>query len=244
MEDEHIILTEQYLAGKLDAQARKSFELRLQEDQALQEEYATQMAMRLGRHLELEKEIASIADQEISSFNRQKVINFRYYAVAAAATVLLLVLGTWWLFRPSNGQALFAEHFEPYPSTVGTLAADQAAYEAAFQAYEEGNYHAFLHQFQQLEGLTQMEEMEVAFFAGNAYLQVNKPDQAIPFLRKVAENQGSSYSFTAQYYLGLAYLAAEQPQEGLTQLRLVQLDQVNAEIRETTRLLIQELEVD
>lgn len=129
-----------------------------------------------------------------------------YYAIAAILLMGFLTIGLV-LNRQSRNVALFAEFYEPYPSTIPTFrdAVLENDLQLAMSLYEDKNYPAALNRLESLVA-TATEKAPIHFYIGQIMLLTNKPAIAILNFQKVLEEHNSKLSEPAEWYLGLAYL--------------------------------------
>lgn len=204
MNNQNIEQIEQYLDGTLSGKERQQMEERLGSDSDLK---AT-----LQWHLDLRQ--VAIAAEEVrliqmlknTSTKQAKIVRLPYKVYAlAAAILLLLIAGIWWLI-PQPDNDLFATHFQPYPNVTVPLERDELNDNLeirAFRAYEEADYPLAA---ARLDSLLQAEpKMEYRFYLAMAQLVNSDYISSIENLETVREMGDAAFGEYAMWYLGLAY---------------------------------------
>lgn len=208
---------ERYLAGEMDGPARSAFEQRLAAEPQLAEE--------LALHRDIE---GAFADPETMAFSAlvadvvggeaagesavPKKNTFRIWAVAAA--VLLLAVVGFFVFQggPASPESLFADNFTAYEAPANFRSEDpvlEAALQAAFTAYNNGNYADAQQRFGVLYAQSQADRT-VSFYYGLSALANDQASTAIAPLQELADQAPHSYRSQARWYLALAHLAENQ----------------------------------
>jgi anti-sigma factor RsiW len=128
-----------------------------------------------------------------------------------AATVVVGLGSAVLLSRPGPGEALFREHFEPYPSgepaVRGRASGDR---DSLLSLYEEGDYRGAL---ARLEARISQnpDEAEARFFAGVSRLALGQTREAIRDLEQVQRLGNKELAEPAAWYLALAHLRGSDP---------------------------------
>jgi tetratricopeptide (TPR) repeat protein len=133
---------------------------------------------------------------------------------AAAAIVLLLVAAVLFVsLRSSSPEKLFVAYYAPYSSIEQTKRGNNdnsTERQKAFEAYTAGRYEESIPLFQSL--LTKGQDESVLFYLGNAFLSVDRPQQAEnTFKTYLASYQ--EFEAEAEWYLSLSYLKQKKIQE-------------------------------
>jgi tetratricopeptide (TPR) repeat protein len=139
-----------------------------------------------------------------------------WIGLAAAAVIALVFLFRLVLTEPVNSQALFAQHFEPYPNVERVITRNQQNAESldmqAYANYELGRYQEAVLLFDQLIA-AEPENLSHRFYRALANLTLDQAASAIPELKKVAQSDTSRYASAANWFLALAYLQKERLEE-------------------------------
>ncbi len=144
----------------------------------------------------------------------------RLYAVAAAI-LLLIAAGSWWLsHQPATDyETLYAEAFTPYANELGsrTMGGEDSPASldeklaAASLAYDRRNYAAAATAFADyLAAAPAAAPKSAQLYYGISLLGANKAEEAIPVFEELANNN-ASYRDTARWYQALALIRSQQP---------------------------------
>lgn len=148
---------------------------------------------------------------------------FRQILSIAAAAILLLAAGYFIFFQEPTNVALFAQHFDYLPSAVKTEGGSRnlpdtydgtAGYRArAIQAYEAGNYQE-AKAFMEKQLSENERDSEIRLYLGIVLLGEGKAEPAISHLQAALDNLPQpAYERPATWYLALAYLQNNQPEQ-------------------------------
>ncbi|MEM7037285.1 MAG: tetratricopeptide repeat protein [Bacteroidota bacterium] len=223
-----------YLEGEMTPSEAADFERRLETDADLAGEYAVYARMFQGMKdgAEMEAERAEIAaaiaafeaeeeeeeeeEVEEGEANEEKEGNVRrlrpwHWLGAAAATVLLLAVGFLLLRTTYDG----AYYRDAYPGDFNGTGAyrDSASandMDAGRTAYAAQNYEAAISAFRQIRP-TSSTHAEAQLYIGSAYLRSGGPAQSVPYFNVLLKNP--EYREYARWYLALAFLHLDQPEE-------------------------------
>ncbi len=139
--------------------------------------------------------------------------NFWTYVIGG---VLLLGIGYVGLtyFGPSESERLALAYFQPYPDVLTTSAEARGDERLAelFQPYRFNDYAQAYDNLLPLAGTYP----SVHFYLGVCALGMDQPQRAAEWLEQVAP--GESFYPAADWYLALAYLAADRGREGKARL--------------------------
>ncbi len=217
---------DRYLRDEMDAEERQAFEDLLNEDESLKEEVDLQEDITAGidlfgseelkRQLQQSEESATVPltfSQERSKeqSDKAKAVRPLYFALATAASFILVIVAVWLLNPGGSSQDLYAAYYEPYPNVVNPVERSEGIpTDAAGQAmyyYEQGNYQQAIALF------TQQMPTDVAyqFYLGVSYLAVQQPTQAEETLQTLLSDSEGAFYEPALWYISLARLANNQP---------------------------------
>ena len=237
---------ENYINGRMTAEEQQRFEREMSRNPELQEE--VEMHRKLVSSIETESVRQMLEQIHEEHFAQEETpivpmrSRSRYFPLAIAASVALLILAGWWVFswQSSQPEALYAAYFSPdegLPTTLGYM--DNARFAEGMVSYKLGDYAEALDYWQPLLSADPANDT-LNYYAGLAYLASERPEQAITRLDKVVENETSGYYTDARWYLSLAYLKNEQADEARTYLR--QLAEEDVPYREESREILEKLE--
>ncbi len=181
MNEEIIILFDQYLAGELDTQAMESFNKRLAEDKQLKESFNLYQSMNdyLDDTNTHESALHTLKNIHLSETKAKKSTHYLWWVL------LLVLLGLtilYWVFKPnvkSQEEQFFAYYEEPtWPSTRS----DAKPLELAI--------HRFINEHAQL-GINQLRkdpnigQYDKNLWLAEMYLHEQKPDSCLLYLKQV-----------------------------------------------------------
>lgn len=194
---------EDYLEGKLLAEEKRAFELRIEAEPALKEEVAAQRRLKNALEVIKTKERLKQAYTEYEEATKVRSLNrpvWQTYAVAASVIGLMLGIiyfGTD-IFKPDS-EIAFNEFYQPEANARGECPQELPA----FSLYEEKQYEDAL-----AAAMTQKDDSThcVRYFVGINQLALAKLPQAIQSLQIAQTSPNPSIRRKAEWYLGLAYL--------------------------------------
>jgi hypothetical protein len=133
-----------------------------------------------------------------------------WYAIAAVLVLAAVsTVSYFYIVKPAPNEKLFAEYFEPYPSTRPEIrqpaTASGSALENALSAYDRDKSLATLRLFETVLDET-TDNLTAHFFVGNLYLLMKQPLPAIQSLQRVTDAGTNEFTGPAAWYLALAYL--------------------------------------
>ncbi|MTB53741.1 hypothetical protein [Lewinella sp. W8] len=149
----------------------------------------------------------------------------RWYA-AAAAILLLVVAGIWWINQPAtfDAETVFAETFTPYANDLSgrTMGGDEAdsltneALQAALLAYDRRDYPAAAAAFgvyrtalpDNSAPASAPNPSAISLYYGISLLGTDEAETAAEVLEPLTDD--ATYGLPAKWYLALAYLRAER----------------------------------
>ncbi|MFY9243848.1 MAG: hypothetical protein WAO74_12560 [Polaribacter sp.] len=130
----------------------------------------------------------------------------------AASIVAVISFSGYFVFgnQAVSNQELYAENFTPYRNIVVPIVRndfEKTTKIIAFAKYETKEYTEAISLFNQLETDKSVDKNTIHFYKANAYLQLNKPKEAIKSLLKISDN--SKWQEEVLWYLALASLKTE-----------------------------------
>ncbi|MEO9571050.1 MAG: hypothetical protein ABJH82_09810 [Polaribacter sp.] len=151
--------------------------------------------------------------QSVESTIKPKKTNWLIAASIAA------IIGLTSYFTLSNNsksnQELFAENFTPYRNIIVPIVRDKTTYTPKFEAfanYENGSYKKAITLFNKLTAKDSLDTNTLNFYKANAYLQIEKPKEAIKNLLKISDND-KKWQEERLWYLALASLKINAPKD-------------------------------
>lgn len=245
----------QYHSKSLTREELTAFESRLSEDQVFAEEvrihetmyqtiqqYGDQQLdadlLKMGQQL-----LAENAHQPGRQQSPNNIRSFRPWyvaAIAAAVTLLLIVLIPEMIRQPATPGDLYKTHFEPFaPRTVRGFA-PQLVWNEAVEAYKQEEYGQAIQKFQILiDDSTFIRKSEVWLFVGISYLAQDKPQEAMDALVQVSDTSG--HIDMANWYIAMTHLRLDQPDQARILLEDI-ADDNRHDRRAKAREILNELE--
>lgn len=228
MDEQTFEIMEKYVANKLAPAEKARFEQKMEQNPELKAE--VELHRKLMKSVETEgvrqmleqihqQQLAASATGSVADRQETPVVRFKparqRLALAAAATVALLLVAGWWAFslQQSRPEALYADYFAPangLPTTLGV--ADDPLFAEGMVSYKLGEYPEALAAWQPLLAQATANDT-LSYFAGVALLASQQPQKAESYLRQVARTGQSAYAGPARWYLGLALLLNGQQAE-------------------------------
>lgn len=195
---------ESYLLGAMSPDEQRQFEQEMLGDEALRAEVALQqenmLAVELGG---LRNTIQAIARGTMVD-EHATVTTWPGFMKYAAAAVLLLGVGLWWIARPSTNERLYAEHFSPDPGLpVPMSISNDPVFHDAMVAYKLGDYWEARAKWANLLPSRPASDT-LRYYMGSAALAAGDPAQAVPLLQSVAADSASAFNRKARWYLFLS----------------------------------------
>jgi tetratricopeptide (TPR) repeat protein len=160
----------------------------------------------------------------LSSSVRQspsRVWSARPYLALAATIVIVAGMTTTYLLRSTTEEALFQQHFEPYPSTqpvVRGAAADGASDPVIL--YESHDYRGALVGFEKTLR-ERPNDPAARFYAGLCQLALDRSTDAIRNLEETRRLGASELDAPAEWYVALAYLRSRNLDEAHSRLQRI-----------------------
>jgi len=211
-------LIEAYLDNQLSPEQADTLQKQVNTDPAFAEKVREVRSIMLGiREAALAQQLKdwhpSTEETPVIPISGSAPANNRKRQLAAACILLLVLSGAWLLFKPSKAEKIFAEFYKPDPGLATVMAlSEHYTFEKAMIDYKSGSYEKALIAWKEL--LVQHPDSDTLnFFIGNAYLAKGTADQAIPFLEKVTADPQSIFRADAAWYLCLALLKEDRPEE-------------------------------
>lgn len=178
----------------------------------------------------LREELDSVHDElvkegKIPQQEKARVISL-WPKVAAAAAVMLLAIGFWWMQEPAQGASIYAAHFEPLSTEVvsGAKGAEVNSRNGWVTAYDQRDYKSAS---EALNSCLSRQECPPFFniYLGISYLEQGMAEAAVETLVPLSVDRSLFIARRnlARYYLALAYV-----QQGDFVLAIDQLDAILA----------------
>jgi tetratricopeptide (TPR) repeat protein len=144
---------------------------------------------------------------------RKVIPLYRTYVYWAAASVLILIVGSVLLLRPTptDTLTLYEAYYKPYPdvfnpSVRGESGTTASTTQKASAAYRAGRYREALQLFRSVTGGDRLEQDNIRLYIGNCYLALGEVDAAAKTFLSI--DSDSHIASQAKWYLAMTYLKA------------------------------------
>jgi len=236
-----------FILKRLNAQDRSAFIDDLKEDAKLQEELKIREVMvnqvKTIGNLKLKDRILAIQSDIENKEEKKGIVRFIKPIIAAAAILLLLVIGYQWMnvTGAMSNQDLFAQNYQAYELPFGDRGngLDNAIHEAGAM-YQQQKYADAIPMFEQLAKEGKGDD-RTSLALGISYIELKKYEKAILILKQASAQSGFLYLDQAQWYMGLAHLQLGQIEESKTLLHAVK-DNPDARFKNEAKELLSNLE--
>ena len=235
-------LFEKYLIGDLNEEDRD----RLQQMSQADDEFSSELkdtkmmisALRVQQKEELKLKYTAMY-QAVKEQKKRPYSGKWYYGIAAA--VILVITSTLIInmFQTKDNSEVFASYFKPV--IVPTTARNDAINDdraKAINLYISEEYSTAAEQFQILME-SQQEDPLISLLLANSFLKLNKTDEAISLLEDLLTNKEVFYREYSHWYLSLAYIKIDKPEESKKLLLKIRMDDMI--FKEQANQLLKEL---
>ncbi len=202
-----------YLQDKLSSQRKQEIDKMIASDPEYAREFTEQKELvesmtmfyrgKLKQRLKEEDQAKRPAQGKSASIDKR-----RWWAMVASLA-LIAVSGYLLFFSDPSSQELFDEHYKPYYNVLSSGERSGEITEMdAMSLYERGRYQEAIIAFHE-EIKDPSSQTALVFYLGLSYLATDQPLKAIEKIEKVISGPATVLQEPAQWYLGLAYLKAE-----------------------------------
>ncbi|WP_178987700.1 tetratricopeptide repeat protein [Winogradskyella schleiferi] len=221
---EELEYIEKYLNGNLDPLDLKQFEQRLQTEAEFKSKVEDIKTVLTGIETQALKEQLDIFHEDIDNVSnppekedtKVHTLNWKRLLVAAA---LIITAGSFWFLGGNSNERLYANYFTPDPGLPTTMgSSDNYDFYEAMVNYKQGDYKTAIAKWETLQKAKPNNDT-LNYFIGVAYLANKNEEIAIPLLEGVAQNSEFALINDAHYYLGLAYLKADNVEKAKASLQ-------------------------
>lgn len=227
-----------YLQGKLSSADRVLMEERIKHEPELAAIVHEHRSVFLAIHSSEQKELKERFKQ-IEKAQKRKSL---YVKLSIAASVIVILgVGSMFLFKGSSGSELFAENFEAYPNVVAPITrgiSPVSGDNSYFVAYEKRNYSTAIKGFK--KSLKKSNDHTIRFYLGMAYLNDGKKDLALKELVKISSEKTGFYP-QSLWYSALLYIEKEDFKKGAELLQKLQALKTGYK-KEEAQVILEELD--
>ena len=144
-----------------------------------------------------------------SPSNKTAPVKFMHFRKIAVAAILVIALGSLWFLSDNANEKLYAKYFTPDPG-LPTMMSETKNFEFydAMVNYKQGEYTKAIEKWQPLLDNSPKSDT-LNYFMGMAQLANKQEEKAIKYFDVVTNLETSTFKNDAYYYLGLAYLKAD-----------------------------------
>ena len=212
MDEETLLLFDDYLQGALSPEAKKTFESRLKTEPALNDAFIIfrDVNQHLSHHLSEERAafkdtLKTVADQHLDTSvapkKPVKVIRFNPWKYAIAAAVIVLI-GLTFMF--SSGDPLYADYAFNESISLVERDGEGTAFAKAETAFNAKEYQEAITYFNAILASDDA-NAEVQYYKGIALVEVGKYDEADAIFSQLADGN-TLYKDKATWYGALSKL--------------------------------------
>ncbi|MBP6977600.1 MAG: tetratricopeptide repeat protein [Bacteroidales bacterium] len=235
-------LIEKYLNGEMDEAEIRDFLSGLKEDKVLAEEFRFDSELTAAIEdegmLEFRQMLMELIRDSKDKKGVVRTLLSRPYRIAAAASILLLLAATWFLFltlsHPSNDK-LFSNYYDSDQPLRMTRRSGTELVEA-LRNYQDKDFIQAIEQFNQILE-TDSRNSAVQFYASICYIETGQFDDAIRYLSDITSNTNSLYNKPAEWYLGLCYLKTGRTNEATEIFRKIASDPIHDFQKDAAKIL-------
>lgn len=215
---------ERYLNHTMDTDELTSFEKQLKENSVLRQQVDDTEILFSGiKKAVLKNKLDTIhsdlGQKKASEKVETKVFKLNFKALSIAASVLFLLGGFWFFNQQPNNEKLFNKYFEPDRGLATTMSGtDNYSFDDAMVDYKNTKYDLAIEKWEVLLK-SKPENDTLNYFIGVAQLANKNENQAIIHLNKVITDNQSEFTNDAYYYVGLAYLKADNTVAAIENLK-------------------------
>lgn len=222
----HTELLIQFLDGELQGESLADVKQSIENNADIREEFENLLlAQKATKSYGLKTRINSIHTDmmkeiktPVTSVSRRI---FQYSIRIAAVLTVLFALSFAYQYMTATSNKLFNENFRPYELQVTRGGSITSKLE---DLYEEGNLKGLIEQY----NLIKSPQAKDCFLAGNAMLSKHQPADAITAFTRMQQinksNNTHFYEDDVEYFLGLAYLANNEPAKALPLFEKIHAD--------------------
>lgn len=209
---------EDYADGSMDVAEMKKFEDTLAADKDLQFEY--KLSRDLDRILgdeELldfgQKCLAARAEQRMASARLVKVVQItrKYWYAIASLVVIAVIVTAALLIDPGSysSEKLFRMYYKS-GDAIGLSRSGNYTMAEALVAFSKDDFRNADLLFDEILA-NEPQNFAARYYAGISNIELKQFPKAIQMFEQIVSDQGNLYTEYAEWYLGLSYLAGEQP---------------------------------
>lgn len=229
-------LKDSYFEGNLTPKEKMLFDKLMETDESFANAVAFEEKTRVAITLESRKQLKEKL-RKLEAKPQQRTS--RSWLYIAASAIVLLGVSLFFIDQTPSNDKLFATYFEPYPNTESPIVrsgSEKTSKDAAFAAYELGDYQQASELFYSLSETTQ--EEYAPFYNAISLMKLDNLKEASNIL--ATTTWSTKYKGKAEWYLSLCHIKEHRLEEAKSILRIiVENDSYNSD---KARKLLQKLE--
>ena len=215
-----------YFRGLLTEEERSEFDKRILSDPAFAEDLAFYInagnLVKAQVAAEKTARFRALYDQHRLTKARPSPV-IRLWPFAAAAAVLIVVAGLWWIFaRPAGPEKLANTYIDRQLANLPVkMSSVQDSLEKAVSLYNEGRLEEALERFRQILQ-KDPDLVQAKNYAGIVYLRIKEYDKALDYFQQSAKDT-TLYSNPAVFYESLTLMKRNRPGDASKARQLLQV---------------------
>lgn len=212
-ESEHKDKIDAFLLGQMEEKEEKAFRLQLQDDPVLQKEVALQEKIIHGlkafNNQELKSRLKAIHREVVKPSAKTVWINPVWRYVGIVASLLLIGIVAFWIFRPEPTKDLFQAYYEPYNFSGSQRGNNERLLAEAVAFYQQGKFQDAL---PKLDSLTrdQPDSLEYLLAQGICFLEIGQYEQSRRVFLQIIQTGNALYTDQAKWYYALLLIKENQ----------------------------------
>ncbi|MEZ4795705.1 MAG: tetratricopeptide repeat protein [Flavobacteriaceae bacterium] len=207
---EQLEFIERCLNKTATSEELQAFNERLKNDKEFEVQVTDIKTLLLGIESQALKEKLNTFHEELLDNTNNKVapVKFLHFKKIAAAAILVIALGSFWFLSGNKNEKLYTKYFSPDPGLPTLMSENQNfVFYDAMVDYKQGEYKKAILKWEPLLKNSSKNDT-LNYFLGMAQLANKQETKAIEYLQVVTNLDASAFKNEAYYYLGLAYLKA------------------------------------
>jgi len=189
----------------------QKFESKLENDSEFKTQVEDIKTLLFGIESQALKEKLDDFHQEFNETKKNKSVPVKFlpFRKIAVAAILVIALGSFWFLSSNTNEKLYAKYFSPDPG-LPTMMGENQNFEFydAMVNYKQGEYTKAIKKWMPLL-VNAPKNDTLNYFLGIAQLANKHEKKAIEYFKIVTQLETSTFKNDAYYYLGLAYLKAD-----------------------------------
>jgi len=211
-----------YLTGKLDGKALKTFEDKMKSDQTFSQKVAEQQQaialLNTIGDIGIKKEAQEAQDIfKKGKKSRSVFIVLRPWIAVAASTVLLVL--AYWSFSGSSNEQLFDDYYVAYDTSFGNRDAnDSLAFKLATASkfYKDKDYKEAVVLF---ESIQNFDDSNLKLMTGISQLEIGAYEKALQSFGQLIQDKDPVFLYHGHWYTAMTYLKINDIEKCKAQLK-------------------------